>query len=303
MNDTGQRLQLLSVSSLERYRDIVQEMRKTSDTLGLGLGWHYLLDLSWAARELQPTRGRMIIDAGAGLGTMQWWLADHGATVVSVDRQSRRQLPRLHRKLYHVQGLRQEDLSSSSLLVALRSFLPSRYPRLWKEYPAKLQAALKMLSIDDGPHDRGVIYIYNQDLRSLPELASNSADAIVSISALEHNRPEELRECISELMRVLKPGGPLVATLAAARDNDWFHEPSQGWCYTEASLRRIFDLPPDCPSNYDRYDELFEALFNCAELRDNLADLYFRSGDNGMPWGIWDPKYLPVGVVKVKPLV
>ena len=303
MNDTRERVQLLSVSLLEHCRDIVQEMRDTSGTLGLGLGWHYVLDLAWAARELQPTPELLILDAGAGLGTMQWWLADHGATVVSVDRESRAQLPYLHRKLYHVQGLRREDLSSSSLLVALRSFLPSRYPRLWKEYPAKLQAALKTLSIDDGPHGRGVIYIYNQDLRSLPEVASSSVDAVVSISALEHNRPEELRECIAELMRVLKPGGPLVATLAAARDKDWLHEPSQGWCHTDASLRKIFDLPPACPSNYDHYDELFEALFNCAELRDNLADFYFRSGDNGMPWGIWDPKYLPVGVVKVKPLV
>ena len=37
-----------------------------------------------------------------------------------------------------------------------------------------------------------------------------------------------------------------------------------------------------------------------AELRDNLASFYFRSGDNGMPWGKWDPQYQPVGVCKVK---
>ena len=28
----------------------------------------------------------------------------------------------------------------------------------------------------------------------------------------------------------------------------------------------------------------------------DLADFYFRSGDNGMPWGNWDPQYMPVGV-------
>jgi len=102
-------------------------------------------------------------------------------------------------------------------------------------------------------------------------------------------------------MRVLKPGGKLIATLGAAKDQDWFHEPSKGWCYTEATLRDIFELNPECPSNYDQYDELFEALCNCTELHDNLADFYFKSGNNGMPWGIWDPKYQPVGVVKVKP--
>ena len=92
-----------------------------------------------------------------------------------------------------------------------------------------------------------------------------------------------------------------IATLGAAKEQDWFHEPSKGWCYTEATLRDIFDLPADCPSNYDRYDELFKSLRNCSELRDNLADFYFKSGNNGMPWGIWDPKYQPVGMVKVKP--
>jgi ubiquinone/menaquinone biosynthesis C-methylase UbiE len=102
-------------------------------------------------------------------------------------------------------------------------------------------------------------------------------------------------------MRVLKPDGKLIATMAAAREEDWFHELSKGWCYSEATLREIFDLSSDCPSNYDRYDELFESLRNCNELCDNLADSYFQSGNNGMPWGIWDPKYQPVGVVKIKP--
>ena len=134
----------------------------------------------------------------------------------------------------------------------------------------------------------------------MPEIVSDSVDAVVSISALEHNPPEELKACVSELMRVLKPGGRLVATLAAARDKDWYHEPSKGWCYTEATLRDIFGLQPDCPSNYDRYDELVLDLRNCVELRDSLADFYFRSGNNGMPWGIWDPKYQPVGVLRVK---
>jgi SAM-dependent methyltransferase len=296
------RVELLSVSLLEERRKVVHEMQEIGKALGLGLGWHYLLDLPWAATEIRPTPGLLIIDAGAGLGAMQWWLADQGATVVSVDRESRRQLPYLHRKLYHVEGLRPEDSPSNSLLAAMRSFLPSRHPRRWKKYPARLRTAFTVLSIDDGPGGRGRVYMYNQDLRSLPKIASSSIDAVVSISALEHNSPEDLRACVRELMRVLKPGGKLVATLAAARDEDWFHEPSQGWCYTEESLRRIFELSPDCSSNYDRYDELLDAIVNCTELRDNLADFYFRSGNNGMPWGIWDPKYQPVGVVKVKPL-
>ncbi len=144
------------------------------------------------------------------------------------------------------------------------------------------------------------VWIYNQDLCHLIDIPDDSLDAVAALSALEHNPPDRLSQVVNELMRVLKPGGILLATLGASPDRDWFHQPSQGWCYTEATLRRAFALSPSAPSNYDRYNELFEALRNCAELRDNLASFYFTSGENGMPWGRWDPQYQSVGVLKVK---
>jgi len=303
MNDNGERLELLSVSLLEQQHDLVEQMREISEVLGIGLGWHYLLDLPWAAQEIHARPEMLIIDAGAGRGAMQWWLAEQGTHVISVDRTSRATLPHRFRAAYQIIGLREEDLANLLLPLSLRDFLPPRYPRFWKNYPAKLRTSFKALSRQIERRGGGTVYVYNQDLRTMTDIQSNSVDAVVSISALEHNHPDELKACISELMRVLKPGGRLVATLAAARDNDWYHEPSKGWCYTESTLRDIFGLRPDCPSNYDQYDELFAALRDCTELRDNLADFYFRSGDNGMPWGVWDPKYHPVGVVKVKPLV
>ena len=303
MNQTFERLEILSVALLRRECRLVDEMRRTSEALGIALGWHYLHDLPWAAQELALKPSMRIIDAGAGRGAMQWWLADHGVTVLSVDRRSRANLPQAFRKRYRIAGLRPEDLSPATPLTSLRSFLPPRYPRLWKTYPSKLRAALEAVSTPINQWVQGTVCIYNHDLRNTPEIASNTVDSLVSISALEHNPPGEPKVCVSELMRVPKPTGKLVATPAAARDNDWSHEASKGWCYTEATLRGFFDLPRDCPSNYDRYDQLFEALYSCAALPDNLAGFYFKSGDNGMPWGIWDPKYQPVGVAKVKPLV
>ena len=142
--------------------------------------------------------------------------------------------------------------------------------------------------------------MYNQDLKNLTHIPDDSMDAVVAVSALEHNQPPGLVQVVKELMRVLKPGGVLLATLGAARDQDWFHEPSSGWCYTESSLRNIFNLSKNVPSNYEAYDRLFSELRDCSELRDNLASFYFKSGDNGMPWGVWDPKYQSVGVCKIK---
>lgn len=146
----------------------------------------------------------------------------------------------------------------------------------------------------------GEVLIYNQDLSQLADIPANTLDAVAALSALEHNPPHRLPLVVQELMRVLKPGGILLATLGASADQDWFHEPSQGWCYSEATLRRAFDLSPTAPSNYDRYAELMQALRECAELRDNLASFYFRSGENGMPWGKWDPQYQSVGVLRLK---
>ncbi len=148
----------------------------------------------------------------------------------------------------------------------------------------------------------GHVLVAQADLQDLGFVESGSIDAVVSISSLEHNTLDALPHVIAELLRVLRPGGSLVATVGASKDRDWFHEPSRGWCFTERTLRDLFDLSDDCPSNYSDYDVMMRELEECDELRSNLAGFYFRSGDNGMPWGRWEPKYQSVGVVKVKPM-
>jgi SAM-dependent methyltransferase len=301
MLNRDERIEVLSVDYLDSHRTIVEEFRALGVRLKQGFGWHYLLDFPWAASHLPVMPGAFILDAGAGYGLMQWWLADKGVNVISVDRVNRQNLPAKFRRAYRVRGLRPDDLSSVWKRF-LKKLVPPIDIRKWPAHSKQVIKTIQTVHQSQGPVDpaKGTIYLYNQDLTDLHDIESGSVDAVVSISALEHNPPAGLRACLQELMRVLKSGGKLIATLGAARDEDWYHEPSKGWCYTEATLRDIFDLPADCPSNYDRYDELFEALRNCAELRDNLPDFYFKSGKGGMPWGVWDPKYQPVGVVKQK---
>lgn len=288
------KIEILPVTLLDHHRPTVVKLKQLARSLRLEFGWHYLLDITWIIEELADVRGKHLMDAGAGTGVIQWYLADCGAEVISVDRASRKFLPLRFRSRFRTRGLREGDLAPFS--KALRSYWRGgSSPRVKVTSQARDLAGV--VAFRRSP---GRVIVYNQDLKHMPDIKDNSIDAVVSVSALEHNSPDDLELVIGELMRVLKPGGVLVATLGAAGDRDWYHEASHGWCYTEDSLRRLFDLAPGTESNYEYYDDLLADLRECAELRDGLARFYFRSGDNGMPWGIWDPQYQPVGIRKVK---
>jgi len=287
-------IEILPVTLLNDHRNLVNELRMLARSLGLDFGWHYLLDLIWIITKIGDVSNKRIIDAGAGTGLIQWYLADHGAEVLSIDRASRVDLPLRYRSRFRVSGLRDVDLMPAHQVV-------------WKNMRREIKLSNKLrtqtrdlIGLAHIRRSTGRVVIYSQDLVNLEHIKDNSIDTVVAVSSLEHNEPDNLIVVVKELMRVLKPGGVLLATLGAARGKDWYHKPSSGWCYTDSSLRQIFSIPTDVTSNYDRYDELLNELRGCAELRDNLADFYFQSGDNGMPWGVWDPKYQPVGVCKIK---
>jgi cyclopropane fatty-acyl-phospholipid synthase-like methyltransferase len=294
---TDDKLELLSVELLDMHRPVVDELRALAGKLGLEFGWHYLLDLTWIISNLDLDHTQKVIDAGAGVGMMQWYLASKGVDVISTDRSSRANLGLRFRANFAVEGLRPEDLDSKQPAAA--QSVREAKGAVGKAM-AQVRNALARMRMLRRPLGTGRVFIYNQDLKTLEDIEDESVDAVVAVSALEHNTPEGLREVVAELMRVLKVGGKLLATLGASPEKDWFHDPSQGWNYTEASLRTIFNLEPGLESNYDQYDQIFTALRACDELRDHLASFYRQSGENGMPWGIWDPKYIPVGVCKVK---
>jgi SAM-dependent methyltransferase len=295
--NVGEKIEIPSVDLLDRQRDVVNKLWDVSRATRVEPGWHYLLDLAWIAENLGTVEGKQILDAGAGMGLMQWYLIEQGAgEVISADRGSRYDLPLVMRSRYHVAGFRPGDLGPSWNVLKGNVARASGFGKI--VYFLRGLVALVMIALPK--RFSGRVLIYNEDLTSMSDIPDNSLDAVVAVSALEHNSPEGLQKVVAEIMRKLKPGGKLLATLCAGKDKDWFHEPSRGWCYTDTTLRRLFDLPEDTPSNYARYDEQFNSLKNSAELREKLAKIYFQSGDNGMPWGKWDPQYQPVGVCKIK---
>ena len=297
-NNLTPKIELLGPGLLDQNRAIVTEIKKVAASMGIDLGWHYLLDLSWIIAQLQPEPGLKVMDAGAGIGLMQWYLSGKGVDVISVDRASRAGMPLHFRAHYPVCGLRSQDLWPAGQ-VMVQNF--KNDPSFTHKGVGLARDVVWTLMSGLYKKAAGRVSVYNQDLSDLAEVPDGALDAVVSVSALEHNPPEDLGKVVAELMRVLRPGGVLLATLGAAPDRDWFHQPSHGWCYTDGSLMRLFSLPVEAAtSNYDQYGSLFASLVDCVELRDHLAGFYYRSGDNGMPWGKWDPQYLPVGICKIK---
>ncbi len=291
-----EKIEILPTTLLVDEKRNIDELKLLADTLRIEFGWHYHLDISWILSQLPPVGSMRILDAGAGTGILQWYLAENGAEVLSVDRSSRQYLPTRFRYRFRAQGLHDNDLAPALISLRARTKQAKSSSSAIKVMLSEIRGLLSL------HRSAGRVVVYKQDLSSLHDIPDDSLDAVVAVSALEHNAPDHLPSIVGELLRVLKPGGMLVATLCAAKENDWYHEPSQGWCYTADSLRKQFSLSESTPDNYDRYDELFDALQNCTELKENLAAFYADSGDNGMPWGIWDPQYQPVGIYKIKHL-
>jgi len=297
---TQDRLEILSASLLDENRELVDELKQIAAQTRLEFGWHYLLDLVWIINNLDLESLDRTLDAGAGQGVLQWYLASKGIDVLSVDRGSRKFLPLHYRKFYPTEGLRTGDLASPLKTLFRFDGRAGDFSQKLRGFARDLVYWLQGKSHMAGS---GKVIFYHQDLRSLRNIANNTVDAVVAVSSLEHNEPDQLPMVVTELMRVLKPGGKLVATLSTTGDTDRYHEPSSGWTYSEASMRAHFGLDADTVSNYDQYPALFETLKNSTELKEGLAKFYFQRGEGGMPWGDWDPQYVPIGVCKVKLIV
>lgn len=295
-------LLVLPTTLLQEHASRVTELETMAAVLKKDFGWHYMLDLVWASSLLEETvpAGGTVLDAGAGTGLIQWWLADKDINVVSVDRMPRYFRPELRAWCPVI------ELESGKPVPSAGYLASSVGHALTSGHYVKRSLACAAAGVRDAvvhrqkPAKRATVRILEGDLMKLHQIESGSIDAVVSISSLEHNSPKNLKVVVQELLRILRPGGRIVATLGASGTEDWYHAPSSGWCYTESTLAEIFELTPGFRSNYADYDSLFKSLIECEYLRDNLGAFYADSGHNGMPWGRWDPQYQSVGVMKVK---
>src|SRR5690349_24468130 len=112
---TPDKIELISPAILPQHRQLANELKSMNGNLALSSGWHYILDWLWILEQMESVDGKIILDAGAGIGFLQWYLADKGANIISVDRSDRTCIPfhLLHR--FNVHGLRAEDTPLSTI--------------------------------------------------------------------------------------------------------------------------------------------------------------------------------------------
>ena len=289
------KIEILSVDLIDEYRNLVDMVYNLSNKLGIILGWHYILDIVWIVINIKDLpKGSIVLDAGAGNGLLQCVLAGLGYKVISADFSPRTPPKGIKDNWNTIEVDDGDNFDNEYIRQLMKAFPVAQDPNLNRN---------KNIGMDADGFERlvqgtgRVIVYYRTDFTNMKLIKENSVDCVVSLSALEHNNPASIKNAVIEFKRVLKPGHKMIITMSAADKKDWFHEESKGWCFTEGSLAGFFDLY-NYQSNYHLYPELFNKLETGKGLRENLAPVYFKSGNNGMPWGQWAPKYQPVGILK-----
>ncbi|MDB4433329.1 methyltransferase domain-containing protein [bacterium] len=306
------KIEILSEALIDAHSDLAMDVMGISSRLAVPLGWHYLLDLIWILRELEHPEPRAqeppptVLEVGGGMGLLQFLLADRGYSVISVDMR-RRHPDRRFRACYDFRALAEageidhpylthlgEDPAGPSKVKGVKQSLQK-----WIFGGAGNAATDRNRSLETrkGSPPRPTIRLYRCDARSMSALEDRSIDATVSLSALEHNEPEAITAIQREVERVTRPGGLCLHTMSGVRRGCEFHAPSHSYLMDDAELARIYGLE-SYDSNWSDWEPLETEFRRPRRLARWLAHTYFESAHNGMPWGVWHPQYLPVGLRK-----
>ena len=276
------------------------------------LGWHYITDITWLYSQIKDwPRDYKVLDAGGGGGPVQFLMAELGFNVTNIDLnlnnpgfayQKRYQctyevLPSFKSTSYKTFLGEPNKAKAQYLKTAIKNMIKQSMPYKWwvaKQYREKHQQwrRVKKMATDRTGHIKWL----KGNLCNIPEVPDNTFDAVVSLSAIEHIPLETLKIAFGEIKRVVKPDAHwAVTTSGTEKSETWFHEPSQGNCFSSNDIGDTFGAIPKGKQNPI---EILQKYQNNSYLKENLAKFYFKSGKYGMPWGKWDPKYIPVGIIK-----
>lgn len=80
---------------------------------------------------------------------------------------------------------------------------------------------------------------YVGDIQSMPQIASDSYDWVMSIAVLEHVK--DMRAAAAEIARITKPGGWIYIVIPAHNEQHWGFGYSDFWRTTPQGIRELFE--------------------------------------------------------------
>lgn len=267
----------------------------------LEIGWHYHLDLVWQLKEIKKlnlAKNDTIIDAGAGLGLMQFILASLGYNILSIDF-TQRKASKIYSSIFNIK-YEKKGLYENEYVTHMNNLFSITKNKKRFNFLERLNFKNIFEFIRTRIKSYGEIKFITSDFSNLSFIQDNSISAIVSTSAIEHNDSiEKLSFSIKEFERVLKKNAPMLITTSASNKATWWHKPSKGYCFSESDLIKTFNIS-NFESNFDKYPNVLLNIQDSNYLKAKMPSFYLNNPNCGMPNGIWDPKYLPVGIRKFK---
>ncbi len=312
-------IELLDVHLLDE-KELLREIDHLLALFNWINGWHYDLDIIWIVKQLEKNNilpGATILDAGAGYGITQFLLASHGYNVISLDF-TRRDFPPKAEGIFDIEVIDNDLGSYKSEYMDYMTYgkSTSNAMRFMNSVPGALlnpvkivryMNKIKMQVISYATYRRekaqshsgfGKIQFLRGTFNNIP-LDDETVDALISISAFEHNVYGDMPDSINEFNRVLKNEGVMLVTTSAARDRDWYQEASKGWNFTRKTLSEWFNISSD--KIFFDYDDKCSHIQNSKILSDRLSDYYTNEKNLTVPEGnLRNIEYIPVGIRKNK---
>jgi ubiquinone/menaquinone biosynthesis C-methylase UbiE len=275
------------------------------------IGWHYITDIAWIYSQVKNwPKNIKILDAGGGGGAVQFLLAELGFDVTNIDLclseppyaykiryNTSFQRLKYVKKTSYIDYIQDSRKRYSNIINFFRTMVKKTLPyKLWSVSNYTRMHEQWRQKYDLSKQKIGKLRWITGNLCHLPEIEEKTYDAVVSLSALEHISFDKLTLALNEVKRILISNARwAVTTSATEKAETWFHEPSQGYCFSIKDLIRFFDTASE-----DSTDPavILEKYRKCDYLKRNLSKFYFKSDKNGMPLGEWSPKYIPVGIYR-----
>lgn len=306
-------IELLSESLITENPMLAVEALAVSSKCSIPLGWHYLLDIIWVLKNIENNESDInkkdvsILEVGAGGGVLQFILASYGYKVISADIAPRIITENI-KLMYQVEEVQDESFLSNEYIKHHNMTKPSVWQRftnrLFQTSLSSLSRALRKSYVIKGEKlgesrtdSQPKIMLYQADAQNMPSIKNSQVDYCVSISALEHNKPEIATKIQKELIRVTKNNGLILHTVSAQYEGRGFHEPSYSFLMGEKELSETY-LLNEFTSNFEEWEALFQSLKDSKYLSRWLASMYYNKEKSGMPLGVWSPSYMPTGVKK-----